>query len=101
MNVSIITDSGGEVAVDEDGETKDIPLSLVDILVFATGASSLPPMGFDEQPSITFKKEGGEFPTSSTCTNTLYLPTVHSNNYKAFKYKFVFALTGAVGFGQV
>lgn len=91
----------GKVSVVEDGEKKDIPLSLADMLVFTTDASAIPPMGFDIPPSIKFKKEGSDLPCSSTCTNTLYIPTKHSSDYETFKYKFVFALTGAIGFGQV
>ena len=85
----------------EDGEQKDIPLSLADVLVFTTGASAIPPMGFDNPLSIRFKDETSGLPRSTTCTNTLYIPTKHSNDYEAFKYKFVFAFTGAIGFGQV
>ena len=49
MIISGITDLHGQVAVIEDGET----LYLADVVFFATGASSLSRMGFDEQPSIT------------------------------------------------
>ena len=94
-------DSNGLIAVVEDGIQKELPLALEDILIFSTGAFNVPPMGFEEQPSISFKKAGGDLPTASTCTNTLYIPTVHANNYETCKYKFVLALTGAVGFGQV
>ena len=91
----------GKVKVLEDGVEKELPISLASILVFATGASESPPMGFAERPSIVFQGNEGDLPLASTCSNVLYLPTTHWNDYDAFKYKFVFAITCAVGFGQV
>jgi len=40
------------VKVLEDGVEKELLISLASILVFATGASEIPPMGFAERPSI-------------------------------------------------
>ena len=88
----------------EDGEEKKLPLSLSDILTFATGASVIPPMGFAEHPSVVFKtveEAGNDLPSASTCSNILYLPTAHWKNYELFKYKLAFAVTCSVGFGQV
>ncbi len=95
-------DGKGEVDVLDDGNREIIPISLEDVLVFATGAASVPPMGFSERPRIVFKEDSAsDLPTASTCSNTLYVPTVHHNSYDKFKYKFVFGVTGAVGFGTV
>ncbi len=93
--------SDGTITVLEDGVEKKLPMSIPDILVFTTGASEVPPMGFTECPSIAFKESGCDLPSASTCSNVLYMPTIHWNNYDMFKYKFVFAITCAVGFGQV
>ena len=100
-SICLLFPDSNDIAVIEDGIKKEVPVSLEDILIFTTGACNVPPMGFEEQPSIQFKKDEGDLPTASTCTNTLYIPTVHINDYEAFKYKFVVALTCAVGFGQV
>ena len=84
----------------EDGEKKWLPLTLEDILVFSTGASSIPPLGWSEQPRIEFKTEC-DLPSASTCSNCLYIPTANWDNYDIFKYKFAFGINCAVGFGQV
>ena len=93
------------MTVMEDGESKVLRLSLEDILIFATGAAGIPPLGFEQQPSIAFKAvhDGllSDLPTASTCSNTLYMPTVNHNNCIKFKYNFVFAVSCAVGFGKV
>ena len=81
-----------------------MPLLPVDVHVFTTGAAHIPPMGWSEQPSIAFKTTldtGSDLPSASTCVNRLFLPTTHWDNYDVFKYKFVFAVNCAVGFGQV
>ena len=68
-----LIDSNGEVVTENEGTAK---ISLEDILIFATGASKIPPMGFDEQPSVAFnpKREAGGLPSASTCAKRLYLP---------------------------
>ena len=80
-------------------------VSLSDVLVFVAGAADVSMVGFEENPSIMFKsavEATSDLPSASTCSNTLYLPMVHCNDdYDTFKYKFVFALTCAIGFGQV
>ena len=90
----------GLFSVVEEGKEKKLPLTLEDILTFATGASQVPPTGWLEQPHIEFKNDS-DLPSASTYSNCLYIPTTHANNYDSFKYKFVFAVNCAVGFGQV
>ena len=101
---STFSASNGHISVIEDGEEKKLLVSLSDVLVFVTGAADVPPVEFEENPSIMFKsavEATSDLPSASTCSNTLYLPMVHCNDYDTFKYKFVFALTCAIGFGQV
>ena len=98
--VYTFAENDGILLVVEDGKEKRLSLTLEDILVFSTGASCVPPMGWSEQPKIEFKKEG-DLPSASTCSNSLYLPTANWDNYDIFKYKFVFGINCAVGFGQV
>ena len=94
--------STGSITVTEDGEQKELPLSLGDILAFTTGAAEVPPLGFDVQPNIKFNSGlHSDLPLASTCSNTLYLPVVHSNDNELFKYRFALAINCAVGFGQV
>ena len=64
----------------EEGKEKEICVTLADIPIFATGASQIPPIGFTEQPTIKFQPSNEEvclFPTASTCSNELLLPTAH------------------------
>ena len=75
-------------------------MSLEDILIFATGASEILPMGFDEQPSVAFKPKGeaGGLPSASTCANRLYLPLYDA--YDTFNDKVLFGFSCAIGFGN-
>ena len=45
----------------------------VDILQFVTGSRYEPLLGFGMKPSISYKPHVMFMPTSSTCTNTIYL----------------------------
>ena len=103
-NYFVDVDGNGEIKVKEDGEEQTLSLSVVDIVVFTTGAAQIPPMGFAARPFIVFKDAAystSDLPSASTCSNTLYIPTVHYNDYETFRYKFVFAVTCAIGFGKV
>ena len=66
-----------------------------DILVFAKDAACVSPMGWSEHPSIQFKTEC-DLPSARTCSNCLYIPTSHWDNYDT-----CFAVNCSVGFGQV
>lgn len=97
------TDSNGCTTVVEDGDEKEICVTLADILIFATGAAEIPPIGFTEQPTVNFQPRDGEgclFPRASTCTNVLFLPTSHET-FETFKYYMLSGIAGAVGFGTV
>ncbi|XP_048255487.1 G2/M phase-specific E3 ubiquitin-protein ligase-like isoform X2 [Haliotis rufescens] len=65
-------------------------VTLSDILVFATGAGSIPPLGLHPQPQLTFhtaielNPENREnFPRANTCANVLDIPMI--SNYNLFK----------------
>uniref|UniRef100_A0A3B5B8L7 HECT domain-containing protein n=1 Tax=Stegastes partitus TaxID=144197 RepID=A0A3B5B8L7_9TELE len=47
--------------------------SLADILMFATGLSSLPPSGINLRPKLVFQRVS-HFPCSRTCVNTTEIP---------------------------
>ena len=66
--------------VTDDGR----PITLEDFLFFCTGARSEPPLGFPNQPVITFCE--GKLITASTCTLVARLPLEHTTfaDFKAF-----------------
>ncbi|XP_039505457.1 G2/M phase-specific E3 ubiquitin-protein ligase-like [Pimephales promelas] len=77
----IIQVEDGDAAVELEGGEK-IEITLEDVLVFASGASAIPPFGFVENPTITFLHEdlnGNRrmFPEANTCAITLKLPIGH------------------------
>ncbi|XP_073797711.1 G2/M phase-specific E3 ubiquitin-protein ligase [Danio rerio] len=63
------------------------PLTLEMVLEFASGASSVPPLGFPHQPKIEFLHTFGQeiriFPEANTCLIVLRLP-MH-NTYESFR----------------
>uniref|UniRef100_A0A8D0A291 HECT domain-containing protein n=1 Tax=Sander lucioperca TaxID=283035 RepID=A0A8D0A291_SANLU len=73
------------------------------LLVFATGANAIPPLGFSPQPSVDFLHElplrqGRHLPTANTCINCLRLPVL--KKFEDFKETMEFALKNTQGFGQ-
>ena len=46
-----------------------------DILQFVTGSHAEPPMGFPNQPKVQFVHDSDRYPSASTCSLVLYLPT--------------------------
>jgi hypothetical protein len=75
---------------------EDITLTLEDVLAFATGATSIPILGFEEQGAIKFLHEGGMFPTASTCALVIRLPIIE--DYETFKERMTFGILNAHGF---
>ena len=73
-----------------------ITITLADVLAFATGATSIPVLGFEQQGSLKFLHEGGMFPTASTCALVISLP-IHAD-YDVFKEKMIFGILNAHGF---
>uniref|UniRef100_A0A674MG39 HECT domain-containing protein n=1 Tax=Takifugu rubripes TaxID=31033 RepID=A0A674MG39_TAKRU len=71
-------------------------LSVEDVLMFATGLTSLPPSGLEPLPKIEFL-DGSPFPMSNTCFNLLKLPLLDS--YSVFKAQMDFGIQNSPGFG--
>ncbi len=74
--------------------------SIEDLLIFCSGASQIPPSGFDGYPSITFEREG-ILATASTCALQLRLPVSHGDRYIDFKEAMILSLKENDGFGGV
>lgn len=74
-------------------------LTLEGILVFTTGASAVPPMGFDLTPRIIFHSTS-PFPKANTCVPSLSLPLC-IKEYECFKYKMAFGILNTAGFSDV
>lgn len=65
-----------------EGETDGFTLEM--IMEFATGASTVPPLGFPHHPEIEFLHQDGKiFPEANTCLIILRLP-IHTD-YEMFK----------------
>ena len=62
------TDSHGKIICEEDGDKDEFCVELSDVLMFATGSSAIPPLGFKPTPSLFFHSNG-PLPTANTCTN--------------------------------
>lgn len=62
--------------------------TLEDILLFATGCSSIPPAGFKPAPSIECLPV--DFPIGNKCNNCLALPI--TNTYKEFQENMDFTI---------
>ena len=78
----------------------DENVHLSKILSFFTGAESVPALGFDVQPVLTFSPSA-IYPTASTCALQLTLPTMHYNKPDTFKEKMLYALKNHGGFGLI
>uniref|UniRef100_A0A674P9B2 HECT domain-containing protein n=1 Tax=Takifugu rubripes TaxID=31033 RepID=A0A674P9B2_TAKRU len=65
-----------------DCQEGEAAVSVEEVLMFATGLTSLPPSGLEPLPKIEFL-DGSPFPMSNTCSNLLKLPILDS--YSVFK----------------
>lgn len=79
-------------------------MTLEDILVFATGSDTEPPLGFPVQPTLEFIHEPvaegiKKFPRANTCGLVLHLPIVDS--YDAFTSLMEEGVTQSPTFGQL
>ena len=78
----------------------DGDVHLEDVLSFFSGASKIPPLGFDSTPSLSFS-DSAIYPTASTCALHLQLPTRYHSDYSLFKEKMTQAFTYHGGFGML
>ena len=68
-------------------------------LFFVSGASEIPPAGFQNRPEICFDQDCDDrLPHSSTCGPTLYLP-VSLTDITTFQHKMGYAILCGQGFG--
>lgn len=67
----------------QDVESGESVVTLEDILYFVTGSFSIPPIGFDPEPTIKFLHVG--FPIGNRLLNCLELPI--TKTYESFKNK--------------
>ncbi|XP_031333130.1 G2/M phase-specific E3 ubiquitin-protein ligase-like [Photinus pyralis] len=75
-----------------DSEGGESEATLADILIFITGADTIPPLGFPLQPKILFGHETNSlYPKANTCALQLELPVVHSD-YDSFKKSMEFGI---------
>ncbi|XP_030415211.1 G2/M phase-specific E3 ubiquitin-protein ligase [Gopherus evgoodei] len=76
----------------QDVEGGESAATLEDILVFATGSSSIPPIGFEPDPSVKFLRI--KYPVGNRQLNSLELPI--TKTYEQFKNKMDFAISSAL-----
>lgn len=72
--------------------------NLSQILIFATAAEKIPPIGFDPTPRVTFTTKS-KFPLGNTCANTLVLPLLY-DTYQEFKDILDCGFNSSHGFGM-
>uniref|UniRef100_A0A8C4XDM9 HECT domain-containing protein n=2 Tax=Erpetoichthys calabaricus TaxID=27687 RepID=A0A8C4XDM9_ERPCA len=73
-------------------------VTLEEILIFATGSDSVPPLGFFPEPSLEFLHCKSKFPLANTCDCILRIPL--TNNYTNFKNNMNFGIRNSPGFGK-
>lgn len=71
---------------------------LSDLLVFATGLGSIPPLGIEPVPTLVFRypddmksESTAGFPLANTCANILHIPVMQS--YAEFAANMTAAIT--------
>ncbi|NXN16650.1 G2E3 ligase, partial [Indicator maculatus] len=72
----------------QDVESGESVVTLEDILLFATGSPSIPPIGFDPEPTVKFLHI--RYPVGNRLLNRLELPV--AKTYEAFKEKMEFTI---------
>ncbi|XP_031333806.1 uncharacterized protein LOC116176150 [Photinus pyralis] len=85
---------------DDADENEGQAITLADILIFATGADCVPPLGFPIVPKIMFLhgENSGKYPLANTCALNLKIPTIHKR-YDDFKANLDFAFGNCKSFG--
>ena len=78
----------------------DIQCSLEEVLIFCSGADSVPVGGFNKKIDIVFLGDNEILPTASTCSLVMRIPTCHNSNEK-FNEMMLLGLQGGIEFGSV
>ena len=78
------------------------PMMLGDVLAFITGATNIPVIGFEFQPTMRFNHDApkGWKLSSNTCSNIITFPVNDCLiEYKSFREELIFCLRNTQGFG--
>ena len=79
----------------------EFQISFENILAFATGAFSEPPLGYEPHPSLSFQTNS-PYPRANTCANTIYLSiTEPLVPFESFVYYMTSGILNSAGFGRV
>ena len=80
----------------------EIECTVEDVMAFFSGASEVPPLGFEKQPTIVFNHANNSILTTvSTCDLKMRLPTIHGSDYEKFKDALFLSIRGNDGFAGV
>lgn len=82
------------------GASNQEEISLEDIMIFYSGTDKMPPLGFLHKLTLEFNNDN-IYPTASTCTLTLVLPTKYYMDYDSFKNSMYVGLKYHGGFGTI
>ena len=74
-----------------------LSVTLSTILSFVTGAEDIPPLGFPHDATLGFS-ESNPYPTASTCSIQLMLPSKYAT-YEDFRKYLLYAMVNHSGFG--
>lgn len=101
----IFADENGKVkGVSHDGVGTEFEIRFENILAFATGSPSEPPIGFHPSPALSFQNSS-PYPRANTCANVIYLPFKDLPEPQMPFERFVYYMTSGIlntaGFGQV
>ncbi|XP_054256330.1 G2/M phase-specific E3 ubiquitin-protein ligase [Indicator indicator] len=80
----------------QDVQSGESVVTLEDILLFATGSLSIPPIGFDPEPTVKFLRI--RYPVGNRLLNCLKLPV--TKTYEAFKKKMEFTIRNTLRVGR-
>ena len=80
------------------GASNQEEISLEDIMIFYSGTDKMPPLGFPHKSKLEFDDDN-IYPTASTCSLTLVLPTKYYMDYDSFKNSMYIGLKYHGGFG--
>lgn len=78
---------------------EDIGCTLESILIFVTGSSAIPPLGFACTPTVAFYTES-TMPSANVCSLTLQLPVSHET-YNSFREAMLMGILGNDGYGKL